>query len=340
MENRRVAFLSLLLFAALSTSRAAELQRFEFSQPHMGTTFRIVLYSRDAEVGRAAAMAAFDRIEELNGIMSDYKADSELMNLVHAAGGAPMKIGDDLFNVLKISKDAAKASDGAFDISLGPVIRLWRRARRQRVLPEPEKLAEAMKLVGCDKLELDENAHTARLTVPGMVLDLGGIGKGYAADAAIGVLKRHNIDRGLVAAGGDITVSNRPPDAEGWAVGIAPLASPENAPKIVLMLENQSVSTSGDAEQFVEIGGVRYSHIVDPKTGLGLIGHKNVTVVGPNGTTADWMTKVVSVQGEKGFKLIDATDGVASLIVRQGEKGEEQFQSARWKELKFKLESK
>src|SRR5262249_24326400 len=142
---------------------------------------------------------------------------------------------------------------------------------------------------------------------------------------------KHGLTRALVAAGGDIAVSGPPPDAAGWTVGIAPLEKPDGKARLYLLLKDAAVSTSGDAEQHVVIDGKRYSHIVDPRTGLGLLGQMSVTVVARNGTRADSLTKVVAVLGpERGFKIIDTIDGVSSFVVRKIEQGEERYQSKRF----------
>jgi thiamine biosynthesis lipoprotein len=195
-------------------------------------------------------------------------------------------------------------------------------------LPPREKLAAALSLVGYRNVELDPVKQTVRLAKPGMLLDLGGIAKGYAADATLEVFASHGIASALVAAGGDIAISSRPPEAKGWTIGIAPLLDAERKPSLYLLLHDAAVSTSGDAEQYVEIEGKRYSHIVDPRTGLGLLGRMSVTVVARHGVQADSLTKVVCVLGpERGFPIIDKLGGVSSLVVRQGENGEERFQS-------------
>src|SRR5262249_49612111 len=156
----------------------------------------------------------------------------------------------------------------------------------------PAGLAAARALVGYKNIQLDKKARTVCLLKSGMQLDLGGIAKGYSADEALIVLRKIGIERALVAAGGDIAVSGPPPDAAGWKIGIAPLEDSEQKPSRYLMLRDAAVSTSGDAEQYVEIGGKRYSHIVDPRTGIGLVGRQSVTVVAPFGIFADSLTKV------------------------------------------------
>ena len=308
--------------------------RFELTEPHMGTQFRIVLYAPDADSGRAAARTAFDRIGQLDAMLSDYRDDSELMSLCRQAGGPPVRVSDELFYVLRQSRELSERSDGAFDVTAGPVIRLWRRARRVKQMPDPSRLAQALTLVGSDKLQLDEQTRSVQLLKPGMVLDLGGIAKGYAVDEALEQLKEHGISRALVAGSGDIRVGDPPPGEPGWTIGIGPLESGEKSPSRFLLLSHAAVSTSGDAEQFVELGGKRYSHIVDPRTGLGVVGRSSVMVVAPMGITADGLATAVSVLGpERGLKLVESTEDTAALIMRATEDGEETFESLRFRTL-------
>jgi thiamine biosynthesis lipoprotein len=199
-------------------SADAVLERFEAQQPHMGTIFRIVVYAADEKQARQACQAAFQRIAQLDNTMSDYKEDSELMRVCREAAGKPVKVSPDLFGVLVAAQEIAQASDGAFDVTIGPVVRLWRRARRQQQLPDAKQLEMARQLVGYQKLRLDRQHQTVELAQPGMILDLGGIGKGYAADAALAVLVQHGLPRALVAAGGDIRVGEPPPHAQ-WLEG-------------------------------------------------------------------------------------------------------------------------
>jgi thiamine biosynthesis lipoprotein len=331
---------ALLVAAACSSAAEPALSRFTFTEPHMGTRFKIIQYAPDEAAATRGARAAFARIADLDAIMSDYRPTSELMRLCARAGGDPVAVSDDLFTVLERAQEVAKRSGGAFDVTVGPIVRLWRRARRTRQLPDADDLAKARALVGYDKVHLDAKAHTVRLDRPGMQLDLGGIAKGYAADQALAALKKHGVTRALVAAGGDIAVSGPPPDAPAWKVGIAPLDDPESKPRLSLLLHDAAVSTSGDVEQHVEIGGKRYSHIVDPHTGLGLTERMSVTVVAPNGLTADPLTKVVAVLGPaKGFPIIEETPGVAGYVVRRTDKGEETLPSKRFPEVPQHVEA-
>lgn len=326
-----MACLLLASFAAHGADRP--LARFEFSQAHMGTMFKIVLHAPDAALATKAANDAFNRITALDNTMSDYNPDSELMRLCQGAGSPPVKVSEDLFQVLAAAQELATRSDGAFDVTVGPVVRLWRRARRRHELPDRDRLAQALALVGYRNLLLDPRQRTAQLLKPGMLLDLGGIAKGYAADQALSVLKRHGIASALVAAAGDIACSRPPPGREGWRIEIAPPApSTKSAEKGTryLLLYDAAVSTSGDSEQHLDFGGQRYSHIINPATGMALTGRRSVTVVAPRGITADSYAVAVCVLGPKrGLRLIDATEDTSALIVETSGQGCQYFESRR-----------
>ena len=315
-----------------------KLKRFSFSQVHMGTEFKMVFYAKNEKLARTASDAAFARIAELDQVMSDYKKDSELMKLCAKAGGPPVKVSKDLFDVLSRSQKLAKKTDGAFDVTLGPVIRLWRISRKKRQLPNPERLKSAMAKSGHDKMRLDSIMRTVQLLIRGMLLDLGGIAKGYAAEAALAVLRRFGITHALVAAGGDVACADVPPGKKGWKVGIGPLRNPTAAPKYHLLLKNAATSTSGDVEQFTIIDGKRYSHIIDPKTGIGLPGRSSVTVIAPSSTTTDSVATAVSILDTKaGLKLVDSIPNAAVYIVREEngklvETTSKRFSRYTWKE--------
>ena len=313
------AFSSIVLYPVLfafASSAAEPPEKFEFASVHMGTEWRMALYAADKPSAEKASRAAFDRVAELELVMSDYNTDSELMKLCianDAEPGKPRKASADLFDVLEKAQRIANASDGAFDPTVGPIVKLWRTARKIKKLPEAKELTVARELVGFQMLKLNAKDQTLALAKAGMRLDLGGIGKGYAADAAIKVLKEHGVTSALVAASGDITVSEVPPGKPGWVVEIAPLEKGD-APRR-LVLANASVSTSGDLFQFVEIEGVRYSHVLDPKTGLGLTGRRSATVIAKQGWLADSLTKTVSVMlPEKAIKVVEGFEKAAMFV--------------------------
>jgi thiamine biosynthesis lipoprotein len=313
-KNLLAAFL--VSICGFLTAGEPELMKYQFSEPHMGTTVSITLYAREEATAKKAAKAAFARVAELDGIMSDYRPASELMQLCKKAGGPPVPVSKDLFTVLEYAQEVSRKSDGALDVTVGPIVRLWRKARRTRELPSAEALAKARALVGYEKMKLDPKKRTVQLTLVGMLLDLGAIAKGFAADCILAVLRQFGITRAMGVLGGDIAVGEAPPGKKGWKIGIAALKNPLAKPARYLLLSNRGVSTAGDVEQYVEIGGKRYSHIVDPKTGLGLVGRMSVTVIAKNGLTADALDTTACVLGpERGLKLIEETPGAAGFLV-------------------------
>jgi thiamine biosynthesis lipoprotein len=297
---------------------ALQLQRYEAVELHMGTLVRITLYAPDDRAAREAFRAAFDRIAALDRTLSDYQTDSELSRLPSAAVNQPVRVSEDLFAVLAASQALAEATGGAFDATQGPVVRLWREARRTRRLPDEAALAEARARSGFDKLRLDPAARTVTLTTPRMALDVGAIGKGYAATEAIEVLTGRGVSSALVAISGDLAFSAAPPGRRGWRVGVHALdASVTDVPS-TFDLTNAAVSTSGSSEQHVDIGGRRYSHVIDPRTGEGLTHDVTVTVIAPNGLLADGLDTAISIMGsERGFALLERYPGAAALIVEQ-----------------------
>ncbi len=306
-------------------------QRYEFERPQMGLPFRIVLYATDGHAATNAAEAAWKRIAELNSILSDYEEQSELSRLSRTAGsGRAIPIGPDLWRVLVRSQEMSRASGGAFDVTVGPLVQLWRRARRQRALPEPDRITAARAAVGWRWVELRYPTRSVRLVAPGMRLDLGAIAKGYALDEALAVLRHQGISRALVSGGGDMVVGEAPPGEPGWKVVVAPLDSPGAPPARTVWLRWASLCTSGDVFQHVEIGGVRYSHIVDPRTGIGLTDHSLVTVIARRGIAADALSTAVSVLGPvAGIRLVERTPSADGLVVRSVvSAGKLQFQTA------------
>ena len=309
---------TLVLMAVAAVGAAAEepLQRFRELRPGMGSTFEIIVYAPDAATAQRGLDAAFARIDQLNRVLSDYDSESEACRLSHAAPmPAAVPVSAEMFAVLDYAVQLSQATDGAFDVTVGPVSRLWRRARRQKQMPAPERLNEALAGVGYRHLELNPADRSVRLSAPGMRLDFGGIGVGFAVDEALTVLKQHGLTRVLVNGSGDIVLGDPPPGETGWRIGVAPL-EPDQPPSRLLRLAHCGVSTSGDAWQFVEIDNQRYSHIVDPKTGLGLTTRSSVTVIAPTGMAADALATAVSVLGvDKGLALVERTPDAAALMV-------------------------
>ena len=284
----------------------------------MGLPFHIALYAPDKTSADAAAEAAYARIKQLNDILSDYDTDSELSRLSQTSGsGRAVPVGDDLWKMLERSQQVARETDGAFDITCGPVVSLWRKARREKQLPDPVKLTEALRAVGHEKLRLDPRPRTAELLVPYMRLDLGSLAKPYAVDEALRILRAQGIRSALVAGSGDMAVSAPPPGARGWRIELAPLDAPNAPPTEFVLLRNQALATSGDLFQHLEINGVRYSHIVNPKTGLGLTDHSLVVVIAKDCQTANSVSTSAGLLGPERALNYAASKAASARITRK-----------------------
>ncbi len=301
---------------AIPFQSKSELTQYRFSQPHMGTNCQIILYSMNKEEASRGANAAFLRMKQLDGIMSDYNQESELRQLCARSGTGPVLVGEDLFKVLTRAREVSELSGGAFDVTVGPVVKLWRRARKSIQMPDKDELEAALKLVDYQAMVLDPSKKTVWLKKTGMLLDLGGIAKGYAAEESLNLLKKMGISSALVAMGGDVAMGDPPPNTKGWKVGIAPVLEEGDAASRYMVLSNCAVSTSGDTEQYVELGGKRYSHLVNPHTGIGLSERISVTIVAPHGIDSDSLTKVVSILGvAKGMELAAKLPGISCRVV-------------------------
>lgn len=315
---------TLLIASILLTAQTAwcvanvGLQRFEFSLPRMGTMFRITVYAACRAQATKAADLAFARAEELEAIMSDYRADSELARLMREGAAAPFPVGGDLYDVLAKSQWTSQLSHGLFDVSVGPLVQLWRNARRTRRLPDAVEIAAAKALVDFRDIELIPTSHAVFLKRPGMQLDLGAIGKGYAADQMLAVLQSQGLPRALVVAGGEVVAGEPPPGNSGWKVEVELAGTQKGTPPCTLTLHAAAVSTSGDEHQFLELDGHRYSHVINPATGWALEGESSTTVVARDSTTADALATAFSlVPVPDGMRVAESLPGVSALWIRQ-----------------------
>ena len=309
-------------------------KRFERTQTEMAVPVRIVLYAPANATAQEALEAAFSRFHQLNALLSDYDPQSELRRLCATSReGNPVRVGDDLWRVLVRALALSERSHGAFDVTISPVVHLWRSARQTKELPSPESLRRALARVGYRSVRLDQRRHTVELLKPNMRIDLGGIAKGYAVDEALAALRKHGITRVMVEAGGNIGLGEAPPGRPGWRIGIAP---PEvgRPPREYLWLSRCAVSTSGDMWQYAIIEGKRYSHLIDPKTGMALTDRSSVTVVGPDGLSTDGLSSAVAILGpQKGLALVESTPDSAAFIVRLSEGKPTIYRSKRWQQL-------
>ena len=261
----------------------------------MGVQARIVLWTDDPARAERAAQAAYARLAEVEQALSDWLVDGELAQLEARAGGEPVAVSADLGACLERSLELARATAGAFDPTLGPLTRLWREARASGVVPDAEAIDGARARTGWQRVALDPVARTVRLE-RGMQLDFGAIGKGFGADRALETLREHGIERALVGLAGDHALGAPPPGERGWSLQVGSERK--------LTLAYCGVSASGDAQQFLVVDGVRFSHVLDPRTGLGVVGHLQVAVVAGDAATADALATALHVVGPDGFGAI------------------------------------
>lgn len=338
MTSSKLFIAPLLVLAAFSSpSPNPALRAYEAVEPHMGTLFRIKLYAPDDASAQKAFHAAFERIDQLDRTLSDYEPQSELSRIAQEAVGRPVQVSNDLFQVAQASQHLSMETDGAFDLTIGPLTHLWRQSRRDHALPKPEAVRYALSHCGYRKLHLDATARTLQFDVPQMMLDAGGIAKGYAADEAIAVLAQLGLHSALVAASGDLAFGDAPPGQPGWKIGIDSFDRADKPFTRILMLSNEAISTSGNSEQNLKVDGKTYSHIIDPKTGMGLIDDLTVTTIARRGVTADAAATAISVLGcEKGLAYAARQPDLAVFILRRDQGHVESLESGWFKDIRLR----
>lgn len=308
-------FFFIFLFVATACANAQ--QRFQYSQPKMGSPFNLIFYAADSATANRLAKESFAFIDSLNTIFSDYLEGSELNRLGLTAGsGRAVVVSPLLLDLLIVSEMAAKKSRHTFDITIGPLSRLWRGVRKEARFPSKEEVSLAKSKTGMQHLLIDSAAKKVTLTKAGMQLDLGGIAKGYVAQKVIGFLRAKGIASALADAGGDLACSQPPPGKKGWTVGInVPESITDMLPQTI-EISNRSVATSGDLYQYIEHNGKRYSHIIDPRSGYGVSFRRNVTIVASDGPTADWLATACSILSLRQCKKL-ANEMKAGLLITQ-----------------------
>jgi thiamine biosynthesis lipoprotein len=304
------------------------LRRFVRRERHMGTEFVITAYGEQADQVDSALDAAFARIGELDRKLSNYRSDSELSRLSHSSPHTTMMpVSEDLWQVLRAADEVSRKTEGAFDVTVGPLSKLWRHARRVGEWPSQQRWQQAHAAVSFTQIKYDASSRSVRLTRPGALLDLGGIAKGYALDEALKVLRQCGVARALVVGGGDIAAGDAPPGQPGWRIGVAGLgadAQPDDELDVQrwLRLANLAVATSGDRWQFIQIDGRRYSHLIDPRSGQALKRRSSVTVIAPNGMQADaWASAFSVLQVDAASALLPTLRSIEAQIIQQSDDG-------------------
>jgi len=295
----------------------------------MGTFVHVAAVAENSGTAKKCVQAALEEICKVDELMSDYKSDSEISRVNSRADEKAVQVSEATYEVLQRSVEFSKMTDGAFDITVGPLVALFREAKESKVAPSEQQIALARSKVGFEKLKLDSENKTVQFSDKGMLLDLGGIAKGYAIDKAIEAAQRCGAIGAMVDIGGDVRCFGLPPEGKDhWLIG---LQDPNSAIEgiegggllLVLKITNAAVATSGDYQQFVLIEGKRYSHIMDRRTGTSAEGLSSVTIIADNATDADALATSVSVMGaEKGLALIEKLPGTEAILITSGPKYE------------------
>jgi thiamine biosynthesis lipoprotein len=281
----------------------------------MGTTFTITI--EDFADAQNATQAAFEEIRRIDRLLSTYKEESEISEVNRRAAKEPVAVGSDFWSVVTASRAYVETSTGSFDPTVYPLMRAWGFRKREGRLPAPEEIEHILPLVDFGNVVLDESSRTIRFKREGMGLDFGGIAKGYAVDRAIEVLKGLGVRRAIMDAGGNFYGLGTPVGREKWQAGIRhPFRLDEIIAKFPV--SDAGVATSGNYERFFEIDGVKYCHIMDPRTGWPVPDMLSATVVTDTAMAADALSTSVFVLGaEKGMDLIENLPGVEGMLIVQ-----------------------
>jgi len=288
----------LALFVAVPLARATEPLRMERSTDAMGATFSIVLYSSDGASMNQAIDAAFEEAHRLDALLSNYRRESEWSRINRDAAARPVEVSPELFRLLSDCIEYSRASEGTFDLTVGPLMRAWGFFGGNRHAPSGDEIGKALELVGHQHVQLNAEKRIVRFDRPGVEIDPGGMGKGYAVDRMVEVLRARGIRNALVAASGSsiFGMGNPPEELRGWPINIAdPWDHRKNAAQV--FLKDMSLSTSGSYEKSFRIGEHRYSHIMDPRRGVPAENALQVTVIAPRAIDSEVWAKPYFIQG-------------------------------------------
>lgn len=310
-------YLALLVTAAAAGCRPAPAQVVGETRTLMGTDVTVKVVVRDVAEAEGLVGAAFAAIQAVDRTMSTYRPDSELMRMNAGAYAAPVQVSPDLFTVLAASEAVSRLTGGAFDVTCGPAVDLWRSAGRTGRPPTDEERTQVLARMGYAKMHLDRAERTVRFETAGMKVDLGGVAKGYAVDQAVAALRQRGATDALVEAGGDLMAIGTAPVGRPWRIGVQDPRAPTAQDLVTtLAVRERAVVTSGNYRRFTEIAGTRYSHIIDPLTALPVDLVPSVTVIARDATTADALATAISVLGrERGLALVEADPDLECLLV-------------------------
>ncbi|MHC0441086.1 FAD:protein FMN transferase [Flavobacterium sp. 3-210] len=287
----------------------------------MGNNFTITVVAGNEKTGNEYINLAIEEIRRIEKLLTTYKEDSQTNLINQNAGIKPVKVDLEVFNLIERSIGISRITQGAFDISYGSIDKsLWNFDKSMTSLPDAATALKMVHLIDYTNILLDRENTTIFLKEKGMRIGFGGIGKGYAAEMAKQILIKHNVQSGIINASGDLCTWGLQPDGKKWTIGVANPDVP-NAAFSYMEISNKAVATSGNYEKFVTINGRKYSHTIDPKTGLPITGIKSVTIIAPNAEFADAMATPIAVMGIKaGLFLIDQIPDLYCIVIDDNNK--------------------
>ena len=292
------------------------MKEFRKSQKLMGNMFEITVVDDRDSVAFEHIETAVLEIQRIENLLTTYKDNSQTNLINRNAGIKPVKVDAEVFQLIERSQRISEITDGYFDISYGGIDKtFWNFDREMKQLPDAELVKEHLKLVNYKNILLDAESQTVFLKEKGMRIGFGGIGKGYAAEMAKRILQERNVISGVVNASGDLTTWGTQADGKPWTIGIA---DPDHAalPFSYMNITNTSVATSGNYEKFVMIGGKKYSHTINPKTGMPVSGIKSVTIICPNAEIADAMATPITIMGiDAAINLVNQINHLECIII-------------------------
>lgn len=296
-------------------------QIFSRVQKLMGNRFELSVVSDNEIWANERIDSAIVEISRIEQLLTTFKSDSQTNQVNENAGISPVKVDREVFELIQRSLRISALTQGAFDITYGSIDKsLWNFDAKMTTLPDRETAIKMVELIDYQKVILNQEDYTVFLREKGMRIGFGGIGKGYAAEMAKRLMIQEGVESGIVNASGDLTTWGLQPDGKQWTIGIAD-PNHKNRPFSYLNISNMAVATSGDYEKFVMIDGKRYSHTINPKTGLPITGIKSVTIIAPNAEIADALATPVTVMGVKvGLDLINQIKGIACVIIDDHDK--------------------
>ncbi|KRD61333.1 thiamine biosynthesis protein ApbE [Flavobacterium sp. Root935] len=287
----------------------------------MGNNFTITVVAENEKKGNENINLAIEEIRRIEKLLTTYSTDSQTNLINDNAGIQPVKVDLEVFNLIERSIGISKITQGAFDISYGSIDKsLWNFDKTMTTLPDALTAKKMVHLIDYRNIMLDKENSTVFLKEKGMRIGFGGIGKGYAAEMAKQILLKQNVQSGIINASGDLSAWGLQPDGKKWTIGVANPDSPNGAFSY-MEISNKAVATSGNYEKFVTINGKKYSHTIDPKTGLPITGIKSVTIIASNAEFADAMATPIAVMGIKaGLFLIDQIPDLYCIIIDDSNK--------------------